>query len=582
MQPQLQDGFVSLLKGANYSVDPNILPDTQYSRGLNVTSRGGIVSTRPAFSKVYDMSSSGSWQGCAVYRLNGADRLVFVVSGVIKSMMLSTGTVSVHATFATTDFDTAYLRQVDKYFVVQNGVDEPIIIDMDIASPNVVDQSGLDEQFRFRRGTIMAYGRGRAYVAVDRVWDTVLGVWVEDIGIRQFVFGDLIKANAISDVIKFEQDTIINEGGAIMLQNELGFIGGMEFLRNASTGTGIGSLIVFGRDGCSGYDVGLIYDGTTVTDNTVGQVLFTGTGTGTKSPMSVIAVNNDIAYRGTDGLRTMSYTGTALTGNTGSLSCLPMSTEIQYALDMDKDDDLKHVSATFVDNRMMFTTGGREDGSFRCLGVMDMASVSALGQGSGAMWDGIWTGLNFMSVAKGYINGKEVPLIVHDNDGAYELYTLANDTVTTDTSRLYTKGYTFTLADVAGIFDAKEFLGIELWIKNVIGDVSITAYYKADGYELWNKCTTVEIKADSTGLSQNRYRVLLTPDKTACNLSNERLVTTGTSFQFCLQWTGTMKIIEARFGADPNSSEISYCHGTETVTKLEPTDDQVLLDDFNV
>ena len=53
-----QTGFIGLAAGMNDGIDPSLLEDSSYARGLNITNRGGLVKTRPSFIKVTDETVS--------------------------------------------------------------------------------------------------------------------------------------------------------------------------------------------------------------------------------------------------------------------------------------------------------------------------------------------------------------------------------------------------------------------------------------------------------------------------------------------------------------------------------------------
>ena len=588
----LQEGFVSLLAGANNSIDSSLISETQYAKGRNISSRGGLIKSRSPFDDACSLANAGKWQGGGLYRLNGTDRFVYVIDGVVSSVNISTSAITTHYTFSNTDFEVAYMCQSDKYFIVQNGLDEPIVLDMDLSAPNIADQSALEEQEQFRRGKVMAYGHGRTFVAVNRVWnrlvttETTDGEWADDLGYSQFCASDNIQSepNTTYSNITFNQDTIIDGGGAMKPMNEMGFIHGMSFLRNAQTGTGIGSLVVFCKDGTTGYQIDLPRSSWTDAGTQIGQTLFFGTGTGTMSPRSIVNVNDDLVYRSLDGIRTIRYSGSSMASTSGSLSCLPLSTEVNHLLALDTLSDLPMASSVFIDNRLYVTTGGRdaETGAFKCLAVLDTANVSALGKASAMSWDGCWTGEGYLEVFKSFYDDRECLYAVVSVDGGIRMQRLStNAGCLTDPSMLFTRTYGFMTEGVSNIFSAKEFRGCELWLKNITTDISLTMYYRADGYELWSKCETVNIEVGEGGeLAQNRYRVVLFPAVEGCSQIDGRLSTVGSAIQFCFQWTGSMTIQRCKLGANAVEEQGNYICNNESVTTISATDSQVELYDY--
>ena len=49
---EVKDGFVSLISGQDEGRDSDLLKSTQYVRGINISSRGGKVKTRPPIKKI--------------------------------------------------------------------------------------------------------------------------------------------------------------------------------------------------------------------------------------------------------------------------------------------------------------------------------------------------------------------------------------------------------------------------------------------------------------------------------------------------------------------------------------------------
>ena len=72
-------GFSFFTGGMNSAVVPAALGDQQYSRGINVSSRGGYIRTRPGLKKLDYALPPGDYQGAGRWSLDDGDRLVMVV-----------------------------------------------------------------------------------------------------------------------------------------------------------------------------------------------------------------------------------------------------------------------------------------------------------------------------------------------------------------------------------------------------------------------------------------------------------------------------------------------------------------------
>lgn len=446
----------------------------------------------------------------------------------------------------------------------------------------------------------MSYVHGRAFVACNRIWDRLSEpeAWISDLGYTMFNAGDIIQAGFESTVLEFNEDTgtvasgteadDAITGGALKPANEMGFINAMGSIRNSDSGTGVGSLVVIARDGVSSFTVSAPRSQWDSID--ISQVLFTGYGVGTISPFSVINVNDDLMYRGIDGVRSIRYTTSQIGASSGALSCTPLSNNISEFIAMDKEEDLKYASMSFAHNRIIITTAGRTDGVWGGIVSLDTAKTASLSETAStkyqtsktAVYDGLWTGLNFLQVETGLYNGRETTYIISKNDdGTNELWCI-DDTDESEgpLARLYTKKYSFA-SDSVGLFDSKEFYKIELWLKNITQDTNVTAYYRADGYELWSKCTDIDISVGEGSLPQNRYRLLLTPE----NLDEgtpycDNMTTVGSSIQFCIQLTGRATVESCKIVADAKLSvpEIT-CQEEDGLVVIEEAG-QYVLDDF--
>lgn len=81
MSSKLQDGDLLFPLGQDSSLDPSGLQPGQYSRGMNVVNRGGIIQCRPGYRCLL-MLPDGRLQGIAVLApKRGAEILVFAVAG---------------------------------------------------------------------------------------------------------------------------------------------------------------------------------------------------------------------------------------------------------------------------------------------------------------------------------------------------------------------------------------------------------------------------------------------------------------------------------------------------------------------
>ena len=544
-------GFVSLLRGMHGGIEPDILAQDQYAKGLNVSSRRGLISTRPMF-KEFAASGSlpvGLFQGAAVYRLNAADRIIFAVAGGIYGINTDTNALTTYAVAGSMSAtaERFYFAQADKYMIVQDGVNRPYVIGYADDPDAATQASGVEVP----TGTIMAYGHGRLYVVVTEIG----GV---DAGQRFFAAGDIMLPNNPITVLSFTETDYLAGGGALSLPNELGFITGMAFLRNARTGSGDGALIVMAQHGCSSFSVNAPRG--QWQDITISQILFTDAGT--RSPFGLISVNSDLMFRGMDGLRTIGFSVASIQNNQTLLANEPISREVDDILALDGKDDLGYVFGAFVDSRAFYTAIGATDDSgqhyFKSLVVLDGSSVSSFGKPYTPAYDGIWTGFSFLSLHKAFKDeGETLYSFVKDDDGFLYLVYLSkseDDHVDCAASRTLCRLYT-RVFDFGKQIEPKRVKAMELWLSDIHGELDVTAYWRPAGYPLWNAFSEMETIAGSGSLGHMMRRLRFTISADACDPVMKKKLDLGEEFQFCVQWTGQCRIRKAVFFAEKNTEQ---------------------------
>lgn len=582
---KLREGIVSVMGGMTEMVHYPLISESMYAEGLNVSSRGGVLKTRPAFKKLaVTLPGTGVFKGAEVYRLNDTDRFVYGEGSSVHQVNLSTLAVTSFAPGFDSDEEVFHFCQVDKYMVVQDSVANPLILD-DVST---VDQSSANEYDRFPPGHVMAYGHNRAHVVVSNVYDPLSHEKSSDLGRRFFRSGDLLDPSDTTTGLLFTEDQYLSEGGAHTLPTEMGFINGLAFFRNAQTGTGVGALVVFAREGVSAFAVNSPRTQWGSID--ISQVLFTSAGT--ESPRSIVAVNDDLLFRSHDGFRTVKYTASREANGSGALSCLPISYEIYPTILQDPRELLPYVSAAFADNRVFMTTGGvsGDEPYFKYVAVLDTAPLASItSQTPAPAYDGFYTGLNFLQVLRARYDGRDTLFaFTRSADGELELWKLEDDTseeyvdgVDTPTQcRIKTRGFVFGNLDTLKTFDF-----IDLWVSDVRGPASVTAYWRADGYELWNECNTISFCADMTesgAQPQSRYRIRLQPADETYDPVSGRSTDVGACFQFCIEWTGRLKIEKILFNATEATDTVeNFCEedGTDCVALTEGSGGIVLTRD---
>lgn len=606
------DSFTVLTGGMNSGSDPVMLGSGQYSKGINVSCRGGMIHTRPAFVRENVDLPQGIWfQGAARWSTDDGDKIVVCCSGQLSIVGIEPGgdgKLPVQALGVFSDpQNQVFMCPVDRYFVVQDGV-RTAVVEWNSESNAAVfvrapyrTPEGADDVFL--KGTVMHFCHGRLhqvpkYVPVVSNYKAEGGVLTElafaesgSPGGRYLVSSDILIPTSPETVLRWKEQADASYGGARSLPVELGNIRGLASLRNAATGTGVGQLIVFAQDGVAAFDVSRPRqttatvsgsNGDSVTINQLGwgmsaisQVLFFGGGM--ESPNAVANVNNDLVYRGSDGMRFLQY-GVA-NGQSGSsswaLSNTPRSHEIDEFLKADTHSHLPYVSLVLADHRMLMTSVGRGPRTFSGLISMDTAINYNITQSSSQPpYDGLWTGLSFHHLVTAMkSSGKKVAYVFADGPTLYriddEVYR-DNDTCSIE-SQMTTRSMF-----VASRFISKELKYVDLWLSGLRHNVDISVYYRPGKRAYWTQMgCTKQLKVAAGSNPQERSRLRFAP----AAISADR---TGQTFQFLIIWRGWAQIDRFLTVATPVGEIPPDCRCIELTPVMEiPGPGNLVSNDFS-
>ena len=555
------EAMQSLIGGMSQAIDPQLLQPTQYAFGLNVTDRKGLPRTRPGFTKAIADIPDGKFQGAVAYILNDDNRIVFAVSGTVYQLKLSDMSIITHTGSLSATVDRMYFCQADRYFIVQDGdpstswasANWPVIIEED----DTYDQSALrasSPEEALPKGADMAYGHGRLFVSTNYVYEAG---WSDNLGRVGFVAGDIIKAFRPEDVLSFTENVYLNEGGRVIMPEELGYINGMGFQKNIMTGIGAGPLIVGAERGFSSFQVNAPRAQWKNID--FGIVLFSGKSIGCMSPSSWQNHNSDIFYRSKDGIRTLKDAATKAQGSSGLVND-PISNEVQDILSLDDEATLKLVECAILDDRV-FTLSAPTADKLAFYGVtsLDFKPIGSISGSQPPIYDGIWTGFEFMSLVSARKDDDEkLFAFVRKSTTETELFFFDESAYQDNASdaplcRVYT-GYKF----FNSAFQEKKFKYLELFLSEIKGDVRITGYYRSDNYPFWNKITESIVKSDPAGASQRRTRLRLTAEAVDDDPALEGRLDTGSTFQFCIEWQGFCQLDRVKFIAEDMQTQDFY------------------------
>jgi len=466
-----------------------------------------------------------------------------------------------------------YFVQAERFLIIQNGLDKPLIFDGEFlyaaGSGNPGSVGVIASSLPI--GTLMSYGQGRLFVASSNrttfyAGDIVYGGSTNQVAISSSAVGAtvvfttssahslaqgdvvtisghssspnlngtwkatvlssttfsipsgcstagsggyVIKANAgtDTDLLRFTETTYLSEGGSFQLPSEMGRITGMIFQPISDTAAGQGDLMVFGESGVVTFAVAAPRE---MWKTTPGFQRITLLKIGSVCERFLVPINNDIYFRGSDGVR--SYRNArADQGGTGET---PFSTPIDAFLDFDTEYMYEASSAVYFDNRLIFTVGPTENYknvgtnpikampiTHKGFGVFDFSSMSRPNTEFSPIWDGLWTGLNTTQLIAGQINRTPrcFAFVLNPDtleNELWELYPWAiyDYTLTSSGERIQcaieTRGYSFNSP-----WNLKKLIRADLWVSGFEGTTTMNVLYRPDGSSCWIPWHTLEVCA---------------------------------------------------------------------------------------
>lgn len=540
------DGFISLIGGAHSGVDPLTLGDTYYARGINVSSRGALIHNRPGFIPTGYSLGTNIFQGASVWRLNSCDRFVYVMAGHLYSMIVDTGVTIDHGLL----FDTSaqcYYTQADRYMLIQDGTSSARVLE------EVAGTAQLRATTSMPPGYVMIFTNGRLHMVPKNMPGTT------ETGRPYLLSGDIAQPDDSSECLNFTESEYLSGGGAHSLPMEMGYIYGLGVLRNAATGTGFGGTVVLAKHGVSAFDFSV--PRSLWQDQQLSQVLFFGPGT--VSPWSVISLNDDLVYRGADGLRILRYTSSQVAGG-NALSNTPQSNEVSVYFDGEPPAYLPRVSSATCDNRLYMTVGGIDAVYFKALVVLDLAKIGGLTGAQAPAYDGIWQlpDAHIAQVLSARQNGAEKIFVFTSTPDIRVLEPGAiKDDTTPIHSRVVTRVFNFT-----ELVSLKTLSKVEMWISDLWHDVTIVVYARPMGYPLWVPMGTKTVKITAGTYPQRRKRLAFTLDNPGqyCDTSLGKLLNGAEAWQFAIDWIGHMTIQSFRAIVDVDEdAPVDPCSETD-------------------
>lgn len=557
-------GSSSFYMGQNSSKLPYQIDDSNYYKGINVTTRGGFLSPRSGYvqteftlengddfftdnngrrTRYKDVFSQGKFQGATKYVTEMGERIVCVYSGLIFILNPKTK----KAQYIEIEKEESSFRQIGnryeprtqrlnqyaarvnfsnagKYLVIFDYPDRPVILEGYKAFRSPTGQTDtLGDPVYYVPATVMGcYNTNRLFVADAS---------------NSFTAGDPV-GSLVAPEAPITFNEVYLEAGEYMGQtfslgsiNKNNPITAMGFLQVTDTSTGVGPLFVATKDTIYSYQTnyarsawsgGEIAFGTMLTYNAgiIGQKAFDN-------------LNTDVVFMSGDGhIRTMVVTKEY----SQSWEDTPMDLDVWEWTYTDNPELLPLTVIKAFANKVFITVkpvvtdavdlygNNTYDYAFKGMVVLELDSISSLNSKSSPVWAGIWTGVNVQDLV---VCNDELYMFTKDpayRNQVYRVdpelsYDIYNGEKRNIKARVYTKQYY-----CENYFqDKKErnvYLGLQALKGNIVLDVERSNdYSKYTLWKHWEYEAPVCSREFPENLREHYFRELSlgSPEETICN-----------------------------------------------------------------
>lgn len=482
---RLVEGITSFIGGANSSVDPALLPENQFSWGVNVSIRGGYPRSRPGF-KFVKAIPNGVIQGASYFKTKSDEELIALIGGRLYNLQPTNSSAPVLDITPANESNNFVSRKAcfvaaNNYLVVQDGVTSPIVytgsssfrskfilqeadtfLEKQITTGANNARINVDSTAGLYPGMLVMAARGlqenTVVSSVDSSTEVTLNKTCTLTGLAAAKFfppgplymnvsipigqimafgngrlwvasgselyaGDLSGSYAGAE-IRFSETQYLTGGGSFSFKSK---ITGLAFLPGADTSTGQGDLIVFTRDEVNAIR-SYIYD-RTLWQTTQGMQRLLFLGGGAESHDSIVLVNNDIFYRSLDGVRSLLQTLKEMQQRYVSLSD---SIEANRVILNDTERWIEYSPVVYFDNRALHGCSPKiqkvngDPTSYNIVFTKIVSQDFNPGVYEGnypPVYDGEWTGLQVCKLVYGVYNGaKKCYALVCGSDGNNAIY----------------------------------------------------------------------------------------------------------------------------------------------------------------
>lgn len=385
------DGFTTQAAGVNDGLSRFRLGPNQAALLLNATTRGDYVRQRPGWERIMTVLPSGlGWfQHGSFYKTDGGRLFIMAVAGGrifrIDPVELSVLEITIPGDRNPFTLTRGWSLQAEQFWLYNDGQTKTFIW-----SGGNARRAGKGELLP---GTVMAYVQGRIWYALPdgrsfRATDLVRG----DSGTPGFNYRD--------SILKETENTFLNEGGDFSVPSEAGEIVAMRAPTILDTSQGQGPLLVLCEN--DAFSVNTPVDRAIWKNVNYPIETQSLMGRGAYAQGSTLNVSGDIWFRSrvngeADGISSYLIARREFR----DLGNVPQSFEVSNAISYDQANLLVYGWGGIYDNRLLITMspGYSDAGVYhRGMVALDLSPMNSIQQKSPPVYDGIWTGLNVLSV----------------------------------------------------------------------------------------------------------------------------------------------------------------------------------------
>lgn len=577
------------------------------NRSVNITYRGDLASTRPAFRewnlKFFDSEDKeefekGNISGVYFYRgaypFSTACIIVAVGNRILRGEVFG-GTIEFFNLYTGIDrkWQRSFFINAEEILVWQNGKDYPLYWDGKKTNKmKPVYSSSLVGNTPMPIGNIMTYAHGRIFVATEQ--DLVYA--------SNHFYSQGIGADKREAVLKFSESTYPSSGDGFGAPSDLGQITYMNVVpRNPST-NGHGEVIVGCQNGW--FAINPTLQRNEWTRNDIQTIVENGKGNA--SPTGAVIVNGDIWFRDTD--NEISTLRTRITEDENDVGESSVGADVTRYLNYDTPGSIESTFSGMFNRYLFFTVGHKKEESY-VEGVFHRFStgmvVADINRGSSfdkrnIRWDGLWTGPRVTGMIQGIIGGMKKGFVFsYGTDGINRIFSISNERQDF-LNKEYKKIKSHYL--IGSLFDTKEpssktLERLSLTYKEVFESTDISIDYSSDSFECFSRLDEKTIGCDSIcdqSIIENPKTKEVCHDGNTYRTMSGKIVTkppcenddknglklkTGSSFSVKINIEGFAKIVRCDIlsnkkddipmyqGSCPDES--SHCNGVVCCDELE-------------